>query len=98
MPSPKGYFRQWSSGELTITLRLYDKEKGEQCLHLNWTAPLLGMPMDFQGIFIPDVFLSILKEIELLRNLADLPIDLSPQACQKAVESWGFIEIQPGQL
>ncbi len=63
---------------------------GDVCLHLRWRAHLPGDRYEFEGISITYVNLAILTETDLLRRIADLPLDMTPMECQSLVEQWGF--------
>jgi hypothetical protein len=87
---PKSYLIHRSLEEVMITLLLYDETRKERCIQLRWVGPL-GMNLQFDGIRINYLYLTILHKTDLLPHLATLPFRLSTSEYEQLLVIWGFV-------
>ena len=82
-------------GMADLTLALHEEgHHNDRSLHLFWKASASGL-WNFEGVFVNGDNLAILRDHELLEQIAELPSDMFPLDCCKLVESWGFVHVRP---
>lgn len=86
---PKSYWIETTGQGMAVILLLY-KQPQEKVLHLCWTRGGDGT-LEFSGLWISNLYLSVLKETALMDQLVCLPLELSVRKCEELIQSWGFV-------